>query len=63
VNPTPEFWVSRCRAIVDHERHLAEQGTVILKFWLKHLEERAAQAPTRTHRRPRQELEIQPPAI
>jgi PPK2 family polyphosphate:nucleotide phosphotransferase len=34
VNPTPEFWADRCRAIVDHERHLAEQGTVILKFWL-----------------------------
>lgn len=34
VNPTPEFWANRCRAIVDHERHLAEQGTVILKFWL-----------------------------
>ena len=34
VNPTQEFWADRCRAIVDHERHLAEQGTVILKFWL-----------------------------
>jgi PPK2 family polyphosphate:nucleotide phosphotransferase len=28
------FWVDRLRAIADHERHLAEQGTVILKFWL-----------------------------
>ena len=34
VNPTPEFWADRCRAIVDHERHLATEGTVILKFWL-----------------------------
>jgi PPK2 family polyphosphate:nucleotide phosphotransferase len=34
VNPIPEFWANRYRAIVDHERHLAEQGTVILKFWL-----------------------------
>jgi PPK2 family polyphosphate:nucleotide phosphotransferase len=28
------FWQSRYRAIADHERHLAENGTVILKFWL-----------------------------
>jgi PPK2 family polyphosphate:nucleotide phosphotransferase len=28
------FWDDRLRAIRDHERHLAEQGTVILKFWL-----------------------------
>jgi PPK2 family polyphosphate:nucleotide phosphotransferase len=34
VHPAPELWADRCRAIVDHERHLAEQGTVILKFWL-----------------------------
>ena len=34
VDPTPEFWADRYRAIVDHERYLAEQGTVILKFWL-----------------------------
>jgi PPK2 family polyphosphate:nucleotide phosphotransferase len=34
VQPTPQFWADRYRAIVDHERHLAEQGTVILKFWL-----------------------------
>jgi PPK2 family polyphosphate:nucleotide phosphotransferase len=31
---SPSFWEARCRAIADHERHLAEQGTVILKFWL-----------------------------
>jgi PPK2 family polyphosphate:nucleotide phosphotransferase len=31
---SPAFWENRCRAIADHERHLAEQGTVILKFWL-----------------------------
>jgi PPK2 family polyphosphate:nucleotide phosphotransferase len=33
-NPPATFWEARLRAIADHERHLAEQGTVILKFWL-----------------------------
>ena len=28
------FWQARYRAIADHERHLTENGTVILKFWL-----------------------------
>ena len=28
------FWKARYRAIAEHERHLAENGTVILKFWL-----------------------------
>lgn len=28
------FWQARYRAICDHERHLSENGTVILKFWL-----------------------------
>lgn len=28
------LWADRLRAIADHERHLAEQGTVVLKFWL-----------------------------
>ncbi len=28
------IWTDRLRAIADHERYLAEQGTVILKFWL-----------------------------
>jgi PPK2 family polyphosphate:nucleotide phosphotransferase len=32
--PSKTFWADRLRAIADHERHLAEQGTVILKFWL-----------------------------
>jgi PPK2 family polyphosphate:nucleotide phosphotransferase len=32
--PGPDFWAERYRAIVEHERHLAQQGTVILKFWL-----------------------------
>jgi PPK2 family polyphosphate:nucleotide phosphotransferase len=32
--PTPKLWDDRLRAIRDHERFLAEQGTVILKFWL-----------------------------
>jgi len=28
------FWPMRLRAIRDHERHLAESGTVIVKLWL-----------------------------
>ncbi len=32
--PSAAFWDARLRAIADHERYLAEQGTVILKFWL-----------------------------
>ena len=32
--PAEGFWDDRLRAIADHERHLAEQGTVIVKFWL-----------------------------
>lgn len=32
--PGPALWGERFRAIADHERHLAESGTVILKFWL-----------------------------
>jgi PPK2 family polyphosphate:nucleotide phosphotransferase len=32
--PSKAFWADRLRAIADHERYLAEQGTVILKFWL-----------------------------
>ena len=32
--PSPKLWAERLRAIADHERYLAEQGTVILKFWL-----------------------------
>jgi PPK2 family polyphosphate:nucleotide phosphotransferase len=31
--PAKTVWADRLRAIVDYERHLAEQGTVILKFW------------------------------
>jgi PPK2 family polyphosphate:nucleotide phosphotransferase len=31
--PSKTLWADRLRAIVDYERHLAEQGTVILKFW------------------------------
>ena len=29
-----ELWAQRFESIVDHERHLARNGTVILKFWL-----------------------------
>lgn len=32
--PSPEFWEQRLESIRDHERHLARNGTVILKFWL-----------------------------
>ena len=28
------IWADRYRSVVEHERHLAKQGTVILKFWL-----------------------------
>jgi PPK2 family polyphosphate:nucleotide phosphotransferase len=31
--PSKTFWDDRLRAIADYERYLAEQGTVILKFW------------------------------
>ncbi|MEM7277790.1 MAG: PPK2 family polyphosphate kinase [Pseudomonadota bacterium] len=31
---TPEFWDSRLQSIADQEKHLARNGTVILKFWL-----------------------------
>src|SRR5690606_782271 len=34
-NPPPaRIWQERLRAIADYERHLSEQGTLILKFWL-----------------------------
>jgi len=33
--PSPKLWADRLRAIADYERYLAEQGTLILKFWLK----------------------------
>ena len=29
-----ELWAQRFESIADHERHLARNGTVILKFWL-----------------------------
>ena len=32
--PSSSTWGERQRAIAAHEHHLAEQGTVILKFWL-----------------------------
>jgi PPK2 family polyphosphate:nucleotide phosphotransferase len=32
--PSPELWQQRYAAILAHERHLASEGTVILKFWL-----------------------------
>jgi PPK2 family polyphosphate:nucleotide phosphotransferase len=32
--PTKHFWKDRFHAIVEHERHLAEEGTIVLKFWL-----------------------------
>jgi len=31
---TKEFWDKRMQSIVDHETHLARNGTIILKFWL-----------------------------
>jgi PPK2 family polyphosphate:nucleotide phosphotransferase len=32
--PSVDLWEERFRAITAHERHLAQNGTVILKFWL-----------------------------
>ena len=32
--PSKAFWEERFRAIVEHERHLAAEGTIVLKFWL-----------------------------
>ena len=32
--PSRSFWRARFKAIVEHERHLAREGTLILKFWL-----------------------------
>jgi PPK2 family polyphosphate:nucleotide phosphotransferase len=34
VDATADLWGNRYRAIVEHERHLAAQGTIVLKFWL-----------------------------
>ena len=31
---SPDVWASRFHSIVEHERHLAESGTIVLKFWL-----------------------------
>jgi len=34
-DPTdPELWARRYASIRDHERHLADSGTIVLKFWL-----------------------------
>ncbi|PLX86283.1 MAG: phosphate--nucleotide phosphotransferase [Desulfuromonas sp.] len=38
-NPTETFWQERCASIGDHERHLALNGTVVVKFWLNVSEE------------------------
>ena len=32
--PSDDIWQQRYRSINDHERHLAENGVIILKFWL-----------------------------
>lgn len=34
-NLPEDFWEQRFRSIRDHEEHLARNGTVILKFWLR----------------------------
>jgi len=33
-SPGPELWLNRMRSIVEYERHLANQGTVVVKFFL-----------------------------
>ncbi len=52
------FWRQRYRSIVDFERHMSENGTQIVKFFLHISKEEPAQALPRPDRRPRQELEI-----
>jgi PPK2 family polyphosphate:nucleotide phosphotransferase len=47
-----KFWQARLRAINDHERHLAEAGTVILKFWLNVSKEEQRQRFLRRIERP-----------
>jgi len=42
-NNLDELWAQRFESIRDHERHLARQGTVIIKFWLKHSKEEQRQ--------------------
>jgi len=32
--PAGAFWKARLQAIADYEQHLAQEGTVVLKFWL-----------------------------
>ncbi len=34
LNPDATFWKKRYESICTHEKHLAQNGTVILKFWL-----------------------------
>jgi PPK2 family polyphosphate:nucleotide phosphotransferase len=34
VEPGRALWADRLRAIAEHERHLAQSGTIVLKFWL-----------------------------
>ncbi len=34
-----ELWEQRYESIRDHELHLAQSGTVVIKFWLKHSRE------------------------
>lgn len=32
--PTPQLWRERFESIREHEKHLARNGTVVIKFWL-----------------------------
>ncbi len=38
-----ELWQQRFESIRDHEKHLTRQGTVVIKFWLKHSKEEQRQ--------------------
>jgi polyphosphate kinase 2 (PPK2 family) len=31
-----ELWQERFESISDHEKHLARNGTIVLKFWQSH---------------------------
>ncbi len=49
---TQTFWEERLESIRDHEKHLARNGTVVLKFWLHISEEEQRQRFLRRLKRP-----------
>ena len=53
-----DIWQQRFEDIRAFERHLARNGTLVLKFFLQCFEGRATQALSRPHRRAGQTLEV-----